>query len=86
MLGESVAIILDGGPSTGTTASTIVDCTGAAPRILREGAITAAELTAVLEGLGTALEQDAEPVSDPPPPVEPVETPEGDREVGPDRA
>jgi tRNA threonylcarbamoyl adenosine modification protein (Sua5/YciO/YrdC/YwlC family) len=56
MLGGSVEVILDGGPSTGGAASTIVDCTGRQPRILREGAISAAELTPVLEGLGTELE------------------------------
>ena len=41
MLGESVEVILDGGPSDGNLASTIVDCTGDRPRILREGAISA---------------------------------------------
>jgi L-threonylcarbamoyladenylate synthase len=56
MLGESVEVILDGGPSSGALASTIVDCTGSRPRILREGAISAAELAPVLEGLGTELE------------------------------
>lgn len=56
MLGESVAVILDAGPSSGSAASTIVDCTGSRPRILREGALSAAELTPVLEGLGTELE------------------------------
>jgi L-threonylcarbamoyladenylate synthase len=56
MLGWAVEVILDGGPSTGTTASTIVDCTGTQPRILREGAISTDELVAVLAGLGTELE------------------------------
>jgi L-threonylcarbamoyladenylate synthase len=56
MLGESVEVILDGGPSSGALASTIVDCTGSRPRILREGAISAAELAPVLDGLGTELE------------------------------
>ena len=44
MLGWAVEVILDGGPSNGSAASTIVDCTGIRPRILREGAISAAEL------------------------------------------
>jgi L-threonylcarbamoyladenylate synthase len=61
MLGWAVEVILDGGPSAGSAASTIVDCTGTRPKILREGAITAAELAPVLEGLGTELEPDATP-------------------------
>jgi len=56
MLGWAVEVILDGGPSSGTAASTIVDCTGMRPRILREGAVSAAELAPVLEALGTELE------------------------------
>ena len=56
MLGDSVAVVLDDGPSPGSAASTIVDCTGTRPRILREGALTTAELTAVLEDLGADLE------------------------------
>ena len=58
MLGWAVEVILDGGPSAGSAASTIVDCTGAEPRILREGAIGSAELTATLEELGVALATD----------------------------
>ncbi|MEO7351687.1 MAG: L-threonylcarbamoyladenylate synthase [Marmoricola sp.] len=56
MLGWAVEVILDGGPSSGTAASTILDCTGMRPRILREGAVSAAELAPVLEALGTELE------------------------------
>ena len=56
MLGGSVEVVLDDGPSPGSAASTIVDCTGTRPRILREGAIDAAELGPVLEALGTELE------------------------------
>lgn len=41
MLGESVAVYLDGGPAPIGEASTIVDITGPAPRILRAGAIDA---------------------------------------------
>ena len=58
MLGESVEVVLDGGPRSGTTASTIVDCTGTRPRVLREGALGSAELKAFLEGLGTELDED----------------------------
>jgi hypothetical protein len=58
MLGWATAVILDGGPSKGLTASTIVDCTGERPRLLREGAIGREELAGVLSGLGTFLEED----------------------------
>jgi len=40
MLGESVAVYLDGGPSAGGVASTILDLTSATPRILRPGPIS----------------------------------------------
>ena len=36
-LGDSVAVFLDGGPSAQQAASTIVDLTGAHPRVLRAG-------------------------------------------------
>jgi len=39
MLGESVAIYLDAGPSAAGVASTILDLTGATPRVLRPGPI-----------------------------------------------
>lgn len=38
-LGESVSVYLDGGPSGEPVASTIVDVTGAAPRLVRLGAV-----------------------------------------------
>ena len=38
-LGEHAAVVLDGGPRTDSAASTIVDCTGPVPRVLRVGAI-----------------------------------------------
>ena len=38
-LGEHAAVVLDGGPRTDSGASTIVDCTGPVPRVLRVGAI-----------------------------------------------
>jgi L-threonylcarbamoyladenylate synthase len=42
--GDSVAVYLDGGPSAGGKASTIVDLTGDAPRLLRQGAISIGRL------------------------------------------
>jgi L-threonylcarbamoyladenylate synthase len=40
-------VVLDGGPSHVGVESTIVDCTGAAPRLLRPGAVGVAEIEAV---------------------------------------
>ncbi|WP_088318469.1 L-threonylcarbamoyladenylate synthase [Kineosporia sp. R_H_3] len=45
-------VVLDGGPSTVGVESTILDCTGPAPRLLRSGAVTAA---AVLEAGGVPV-------------------------------
>jgi L-threonylcarbamoyladenylate synthase len=42
-------LILDGGPSQVGVESTIIDCTGSAPRILRPGAITEAMITQTTE-------------------------------------
>jgi tRNA threonylcarbamoyl adenosine modification protein (Sua5/YciO/YrdC/YwlC family) len=38
-LGEHAAVVLDGGPRADSAPSTIVDCTGETPRVLRVGAI-----------------------------------------------
>ncbi len=43
-----VELILDGGPALGGVPSTILDCTVTPPRLLRHGAIPAAELRAVV--------------------------------------
>lgn len=48
-LGDSVAVYLDGGECSVGVPSTIVDLTGATPRILREGAITAERIGEVLD-------------------------------------
>ena len=80
MLGESVEVVLDDGPSPGTTASTILDCTGKRPRILRAGALSAEELAPVLEDLGAELETDTETETDT------DIGPDLTQEVGPDRA
>ena len=47
-LGESVSVYLDGGPAEHAVASTIVDVTGEAPVVLREGAVPISEIAAVL--------------------------------------
>ncbi len=50
-LGTSVDLILDGGPASGNTPSTVIDCTVQPARILREGAVTRSALAAVLGDL-----------------------------------
>ncbi|MGY1608601.1 MULTISPECIES: L-threonylcarbamoyladenylate synthase [unclassified Geodermatophilus] len=47
-LGTHAAVVLDGGPRTGSAASTIVDCTGSVPRVLRVGAVPVERLREVL--------------------------------------
>lgn len=47
-LGDSVPVYLDGGPSGHPVPSSIVDLTGDAPRMLREGAVSRAEVAEVL--------------------------------------
>lgn len=56
MLGDRVAVVLDAGPAPGGEASTIVDATGARPRVLRWGALPAARLAEVLAPLGVDLQ------------------------------
>ena len=55
MLGESVAVLLDGGPTAGNVPSTIVDVTGETGRVLRPGAIPLERLNEVVEPLGAAI-------------------------------
>lgn len=47
-LGEHAAVVLDGGPRDSSAASTIVDCTGTVPRVLRVGAIPVDRLREVV--------------------------------------
>src|SRR4051812_10282705 len=50
-LGEHAAVVLDDGPRAESAASTIVDCTGATPRVLRVGAIPPERLQEVVPEL-----------------------------------
>jgi tRNA threonylcarbamoyl adenosine modification protein (Sua5/YciO/YrdC/YwlC family) len=50
-LGTAVSVYLDGGSTGGGEASTIVDLTGARPRLLRAGAVTDKHLLEVLPDL-----------------------------------
>ncbi|KJY47920.1 MULTISPECIES: L-threonylcarbamoyladenylate synthase [unclassified Streptomyces] len=54
MLGDSVSVYLDGGPTPGMQPSSIVDVTGKVPVLLREGALTAAQLREVVPDLEVA--------------------------------
>jgi L-threonylcarbamoyladenylate synthase len=47
-LGGRIALILDGGTTPGGVPSTVVDCTGSEPKILREGPISKDEVRSVL--------------------------------------
>jgi L-threonylcarbamoyladenylate synthase len=57
--GGLVDVILDGGASPLGIESTIVDCTGAAPRILRPGSIGREQLAAVLGAPVSVVADDA---------------------------
>lgn len=52
LFGESIDLIVDDGPAPGGRGSTVVDCTGELPRILRVGAIDEARIVAVLDRAG----------------------------------
>jgi tRNA A37 threonylcarbamoyladenosine synthetase subunit TsaC/SUA5/YrdC len=47
-LGDKIPLILDGGATPGGIPSTVVDCTGPHPKVLREGPIS---LNQILDGL-----------------------------------
>ncbi|OEJ30436.1 L-threonylcarbamoyladenylate synthase [Streptomyces subrutilus] len=51
MLGDSVAVYLDGGPSAALVPSSIVDVTGPTPTLVRAGALTAEQLRTVVPDL-----------------------------------
>jgi L-threonylcarbamoyladenylate synthase len=55
MLGESVDVLLDGGPTAGSVPSTIVDATGEQGRVLRLGAVSLERLNEITEPLGVSI-------------------------------
>lgn len=82
-LAGAVSVYLDDGPRTGGVPSTILDCTGEEPVVLRPGALSAEEIRGVLGG--TVLHD--EPPAPAGPSGEPSEEATGDPaagEVGPD--
>ena len=50
-LGDHAAVVLDGGPRASSGASTIVDCSGPVPRVLRVGAVPVDRLREVVPDL-----------------------------------
>jgi tRNA threonylcarbamoyl adenosine modification protein (Sua5/YciO/YrdC/YwlC family) len=58
MLGDLVAVIIDDGPSSGGSASTIVDVRGHRGKLLRTGAISLEELNEALDGLPATVEDE----------------------------
>jgi L-threonylcarbamoyladenylate synthase len=55
-LGGRIAAILDGGPCPGGIPSTIVDCVSSPPRVMRKGAVSLADLRAIVPGVQRALD------------------------------
>jgi tRNA threonylcarbamoyl adenosine modification protein (Sua5/YciO/YrdC/YwlC family) len=51
-LGDVIDLILDGGPAHGGPASTVVDCTGPVPTILRIGEVPLGRVTEILNAAG----------------------------------
>ena len=51
-LGDALDLVLDGGPAHGGPASTVVDCSGAMPAIVRVGAVPVEDVAAVLDRAG----------------------------------
>lgn len=51
-LGHAIDLVLDGGPARGGPPSTVVDCSGVWPTIVRPGAIGVTDLATVLERAG----------------------------------
>ncbi len=58
-LGDLVGVYLDGGPAEQQSASTIVDLTGAHPRVLRQGPVTVDAIADVLGIEATTLSMQA---------------------------
>lgn len=58
MLGDRVAVVVDGGATSGAIPSTIVDVTGHRPRLLRLGMITVAQLDEAMAESGQTVETD----------------------------
>lgn len=51
-LGDVIDLVLDGGRAHGGPASTVVDCTGERPVVVREGAVPLGRIAAILDAAG----------------------------------
>ena len=58
-LGDGIDLVLDGGPAHGGPASTVVDCSGERPRVVRVGAFPERRIAEILADAGIALETTA---------------------------
>ncbi len=56
-LGGRIAAVLDGGPCLGGTPSTVVDCVSSPARVVRQGAVSLADLRRVVPGIKSASER-----------------------------
>jgi L-threonylcarbamoyladenylate synthase len=65
-LGSAVEVYLDGGPTEGPMASTIIDLTGDVPRLLRAGVIPIDKIREVTGVIEDPPEPDPEPEPEPP--------------------
>jgi hypothetical protein len=63
-LGSAIAVYLDGGPTQGPMASTIIDLTGDVPRLLRAGMIPIDKIREVTGVIEDPPEPEQEPPSD----------------------
>jgi L-threonylcarbamoyladenylate synthase len=51
-LGDSVELVLDGGPARGGPPSTVVDCSDVEPVVARQGSMPVADIAAILDRAG----------------------------------
>ncbi len=76
-LGASVGVYLDAGRVAGNEVSTIIDCTGSEPEVLRAGAVTQQQIDAVLHPVQPEPAVDGEPATEGEPGTEGEPAPEG---------
>ena len=74
MLGDRVAVVVDGGAAAAAIPSTIVDVTDVRPRLLRLGMITVAQLDEALAETGLTVETDTDDTDGPDSPDSPDST------------
>ncbi len=64
LLGDAIALVLDGGPVRGGPASTVVDCSGPSPIVRRIGAIAPALIAEALDAAGIEHRIEPPPAGD----------------------